>query len=207
MGIIQAPQSLTGSSGVKPNFKYMVSTDSLGAITTAGYLNNIDLAVYPIQASDILQVIYAYNLQSNSGTYGQFSVSITNGIITLVAVPASGLGTAAAKAASNNALANVASVSGATVAGHYAVFNDVNGTVSDGGATLSSGTTAAYAGGGTSNAFAATGLTASSKVTANISTSTNSVSINKLVPGTNTLTVTFSADPGAATTVTWIALT
>lgn len=72
-------------------------------------------------------------------------------------------------------------------------------------ASLTSGTTAAYAGGGTSNAFTATGLTTSSIVTAVILTSTNSVSITKAVPTANTLTVTFSADPGADTTVSWIA--
>jgi len=66
-------------------------------------------------------------------------------------------------------------------------------------------TTAAYAGGGTSHAFAATGLTSSSIVTANILTSTNSVSITKVVPSANTLTITFSADPGAGTTVNYIA--
>jgi hypothetical protein len=37
-----------------------------------------------------------------------------------------------------------------------------------------------------------------------ILTSTNSVSVNKAVPGTNTLAVTFSADPGAGTVLTYI---
>lgn len=67
--------------------------------------------------------------------------------------------------------------------------------------------TDAYAGGGTSNAFTATGLTAASIVTATISASTNAVSIAKAVPSTDTLTVTFSADPGAATKVNYIAFT
>lgn len=68
------------------------------------------------------------------------------------------------------------------------------------------GTTAAYAGGGTSNAFAATGLTVNSKVSAVIRASTNDVAIAKALPGTDTLTVTFTADPGAATTVDYIAV-
>ena len=37
--------------------------------------------------------------------------------------------------------------------------------------------------------------------------STNAVSITKVVPGAGTLTVSFSTDPGAATTVSWIAIT
>lgn len=66
--------------------------------------------------------------------------------------------------------------------------------------------TATYAGGGTSNAFVATGLLSTDIVVATIKASTNSVSITKAVPTTDTLTITFSADPGASTTVQWHAL-
>lgn len=68
------------------------------------------------------------------------------------------------------------------------------------------GTTAAYAGGGTSNAFVATGLVATDIVVATILASTNDVAIAKAVPTADTLTITFSADPGADTTVQWIAI-
>jgi len=68
------------------------------------------------------------------------------------------------------------------------------------------GTTAAYAGGGTSNAFTATGLVSTDIVVATILASTNAVSICKAVPSADTLTITFSADPGAATTVQWHAI-
>lgn len=67
-----------------------------------------------------------------------------------------------------------------------------------------SGTTGTYAGGGTSNAFTVTGLVAASTGAAVIRTSTNAVAIAKAVPSTNTLTITFSADPGAGTTVDYI---
>ncbi len=67
-------------------------------------------------------------------------------------------------------------------------------------------TTAAYAGGGTSNAFTATGLLATDIVSAVIRTSTNAVAIAKAIPTANTLTVTFTADPGATTTVDYIAV-
>ena len=73
--------------------------------------------------------------------------------------------------------------------------------VADAGYKIISNTTAAYAGGGTSNAYTATGLTVASKGSASIRASTNAVSICKALPGTNTLTITFSADPGADTTV------
>jgi hypothetical protein len=74
------------------------------------------------------------------------------------------------------------------------------------GSTMIFGTTAAYAGGGTSHAFTVAGLTSSSIVTANILTSANAVAIAKPVPTTDTLTVTFTADPGAGTTVNYIAI-
>lgn len=87
----------------------------------------------------------------------------------------------------------------------------LNNSDSDGGVALTSmgvkrGVTAAYGGGGTSNAFVATGLAATDIVVATIKASTNSVAVTKAVPTANTLTITFSADPGAGTTVQWHAL-
>ncbi len=81
------------------------------------------------------------------------------------------------------------------------------GLIVDAGFALHAGTTAPYAGGGTSNTFTTTNMTSSSIVTAVILASSNPASIEKAVPGTNTLAVTFSADPGADTTVSWISVT
>ncbi len=67
-------------------------------------------------------------------------------------------------------------------------------------------TTAAYGGGAASNAYTATGLVSTDIVVATILASSNAVSILKAVPTADVLTVTFSADPGAATTVSWIAI-
>lgn len=66
------------------------------------------------------------------------------------------------------------------------------------------GTTSAYGGGGTSNAFTVTGAAATDVATAVIRASTNAVSITKAVLTANTLTVHFSADPGAGTTVNYV---
>lgn len=71
----------------------------------------------------------------------------------------------------------------------------------DSGFKTFSGTTAVYAGGGTSNAFTIAGLDANCVGACVIRTSTNAVSIVKAIPSANTLTVTFSANPGAGTTV------
>lgn len=119
---------------------------------------------------------------------------------------AAGLGTMA----SQNA--NAVAITGGTIVG----ITDL--AVADGGTGASTGplaltalgvkraTTAVYGGGGTSNAFTATGLAATDIVVATILASANAVAIAKAVPTTNTLTVTFSADPGAGTTVQWHAL-
>lgn len=88
--------------------------------------------------------------------------------------------------------------------GHFAVASGVGGLMVDSGAKILSGTTGTYAGGGTSNAFSVTGLSSAAVGSAVIRASTNAVSIAKALPGTNTLTITFSADPGANTTVDYV---
>lgn len=76
------------------------------------------------------------------------------------------------------------------------------------GATTLQGVTDTYAGGGTSNAFTVTGITTAYKAVATIQTSTNAVAVAKAVAtNTNELTITFTGDPGAATTVNYWAWT
>lgn len=152
MGILQPPQQLAGSSGVIGAPKYMTTTDSLATITAAGYLNNIDLGVYPINANDVLSITYNYNLQTNSGTYEQFTASISNGIITLIQFTNPGdvllpvvsgdfatfNGTSgqikdAGFLPSDATKTKVVMSSGAITLNHVAQFADTNGTIKDGG--------------------------------------------------------------------------
>ena len=81
--IYQLPTQLVGTVRVEPNFKYMVVGDSLATITATGYLNQIDLQSTPVSPTDVLQVLYNYSGTANSGTFGVFSVTVVNGIITL----------------------------------------------------------------------------------------------------------------------------
>lgn len=90
--IYQLPTQLSGTVDVFPNFKYMVTGDDLATITTAGYLNQIDLQSNPIAPTDILQILYSFNQQTNVGTFSEFSVAISNGVITLVPVSQAGEG-------------------------------------------------------------------------------------------------------------------
>ncbi len=134
-----------------------------------------------------------------SDNAANYDVSVTNasfGQTTAFTIPDPG-----------SAAANFLVSGAAFTNGHLIRAAGVGGATIDAGFGLIAATTAAYAGGGTSNAFVAAGLTAASIVTATILASTNSVSITKAVPSANTLTVTFSADPGAATTVSYHAFT
>lgn len=117
MAIVQYPQVLAGQVGVIGATKFMVTTDNFATITTAGYLNNIDLAVYPILSSDTINILYSYNLQTNTGTLGTFTVSISQGIITLVV------------------WANPGDVLLPVVDGDFASFNGTSGQIKDSGIT------------------------------------------------------------------------
>lgn len=283
--IYQLPYPLAGSSGIFPTQKFMVVGDNLATVTTAGYLNGVNLEGFPLATTDIINCLYSFNPVTNVGTFEQFGVSISNGVITLTALsnageitlptianhiatytnttghlsedPATAIsggniqaglsGTAGFLASfpatlakgslrltavantgdtlttiSNAAMGQASVISIPDPAGATADFvlapaalvnnnlvkaSGTAGLVVDAGFALHAATTAAYGGGGTSNAFVTTNMTASSIVTATILSQANAASIVKAVPGTNTLTVTFSADPGAGTTVSWISVT
>lgn len=61
-----------------------------------------------------------------------------------------------------------------------------------------------WGGGSASNAFTLSGVLSTDDIVAVIKASANAVSICKVVPTTNTVTITFSGDPGAGTIVTYI---
>lgn len=86
MGIFQLPIPIPAMVGVLPNLKFMVSTDNLATVTTAGYLNSsIVDAANPVSNTDVIMMLYNYNIQTTLGTYGIFQPIISNatGTITL----------------------------------------------------------------------------------------------------------------------------
>jgi hypothetical protein len=105
------------------------------------------------------------------------------------------------------ATANFVVAPSALVSNNLVKASGTAGLIVDAGARIVANTTAAFAGGGTTHQFAAVGLSASAKGCAVIRASTNAVSIAKALPGTDTLDITFSADPGADTTVDYIYVT
>lgn len=120
--IYQLPMQVPGMVGVFPNQKFAVFGDNLATITTAGYLNQVNLESNPIAPSDILQVLYSFNQQTQSGTYATFTVSISNsGVITLAEWSTPG------------------AIVLPTIANHIATFTNTTGTISEDPATAISG--------------------------------------------------------------------
>lgn len=83
-------------------------------------------------------------------------------------------------------------------------YNDVTQSFSQNGVTQIV-QNLLWGGGNTSHAFTVTGITSASVISADLVGSANAVSILKSVCTTNTVTVAFSADPGAGTIVSLIA--
>jgi len=119
--IYQLPMQVPGMVGVSPNYKFMVCADTLATVTTAGYLNQVNLESNPVSTTDILNVLYLFNLQTQVGTFEQFSVSISNGVITLAA------------------LSNAGEVTLPTIANHIATYTNTLGHLSEDPATAISG--------------------------------------------------------------------
>ncbi len=87
MALIQFPISIPATNGSLPRLKFMVSTDSLSTITTAGYLNSGNLeSAAPMSNNDVVMCLYSYNTQTTLGTFGIFTVTLSSSTgITLTA--------------------------------------------------------------------------------------------------------------------------
>jgi hypothetical protein len=86
MGILQSPVPIPVTNGNFPQFKFAVFSDGLSAVTTAGYLNNSNIASgFPLSNADVVMALYSFNQQTQSGTFGIFTVNIapSSGQVTL----------------------------------------------------------------------------------------------------------------------------
>jgi len=176
-------------------FSYASATDAIATVTAANYFAS---AVYDLAVGDIIII----EASDANGMYYVDAVNQTAGTVTVVTFgPVGSVGTA------NLQNGAVTAIKLANDAVETAKILNANVTL----AKLASGIapshivkyagTSAYAGGGTSVAITVTGAAATDLVFAQIQASTNAVSVVKVVPTLNTVTVHFSADPGAATTV------
>lgn len=123
-----------GLPGTGPRIYSASTVDNLGAITTAGYLNDINKK---IKQNDLFYVNYSdtSTFPLNTGalsTLAVFYVNYSSPNWSLVALPVSGSGQAAAKAVTDNTKPSVASVDGASASytvGNLLVAGDTNGTI------------------------------------------------------------------------------
>jgi hypothetical protein len=118
MAILSINVQTTGLVGqtVNPRRCTMITTDSLSAITTAGYLNNQNANGSPILPTDVFEVLYAFNQGTKSGTFGIFTVSFS-----------------AATGFTLTEWVNPSNVLLPVVSGDVAVFNGTSGQISDSG--------------------------------------------------------------------------
>ena len=181
-------------------FSYASSTDAIATVTAANYFAS---AVYDLAVGDIIII----EASDANGMYYVDAVNQSAGTISVVTFgPVGSVGTA------NLQNSAVTAIKLASDAVETAKILNANVTL----AKLAAGITpshivkyagtSAYAGGGTSVAITVAGVAATDLVFAQIQASTNAVSVVKVVPTLNTITVHFSADPGAATTVQYQAL-
>lgn len=159
MSIIQLPIALPAQEGILPATKKMIVTDDVGTVTTAGYLNAENLQGFSLNTTDIIEMLYSFDVNTSVGTFGTFSVEISDGVITLnientgdisvVGTPTANhiaqwasasslqdggvLGQAAAKAVTSNSDAKVVSFGGSSTSiGFLAQYQDTVGTIAGG---------------------------------------------------------------------------
>lgn len=246
MSVLQLSPVKIGQAGVKPASYKMLSTQNLAAVTTAGYIKQGEGGQF-FANNDLIEVILQYGTPSSTNALLSVSINASTNVITLsevvppggvtvVGTPTTGhvatfasptsiqdggaLGTAAFKAASNNALSTVSSVinPGTVTVGNVAEFGDVNGSVEDSfflAANLQDKTnikanivTSGIGGSGAGPyTVTVTGLTATSIVCANLISSPSSATaaVNIVEASLNEFNITFTADPGAGASIQYIA--
>lgn len=184
MGIKRFSTTYIGEQGIAPRIVKITTTDSLATVTALNYAHTMITEGFPFNKTDVIFMNYG----TNSATFGIFTPTITSAGTQFFSYVNPGS----------------VSTTGTLVNGDLATYSGTTGTLTDPGYRIIANTTATFAGGGTTNAFVATGLTANSKGSCVIRQSTNAVEIAKAFPTANTLSVTFSADPGTGTTVDYI---
>jgi hypothetical protein len=232
--IIDMIYSLNEATGVG-TYGQFLPTITAGVITLTQYLSPGDVTLPVISGhiavfdgttgkvgDDAATAINGGNIQAGlSGTAGflaSFPATASKGSFRVVATANSGdTVTTLTNAAMGQATvvtipdpaaatATIPLKAGPFVGGNLVKCSGTAGLLVDGGFSLLGSTTATWAGGGTSHTFVALEVSATSTVVATILASTNDVSITKVVPGAGDIAVTFSADPGADTTLNYITL-
>ncbi len=153
MSIISFTTDVAGQIDVHPRRVKIVTTNSLAEVTTAGFLNTIVNEGFAIYKTDIIDMIYLYNIATHAGTYGEFLPSIAGtGVITLIQFISPGDVTLPVVAndfanfdgttgkikdsgysPTDSTKTKVVMLNAAPTINHVAIFTNANGTIGDGG--------------------------------------------------------------------------
>lgn len=206
-----------GEVGVVPGTVKMRSDKNLAAITTAGFINNLgnQLGSQPLAPSDVIQCLYSFNDVTLSGQFTILTVEIDGGVITLV--PQSGDDFLQDGYIFVGNADNVAT--GVAMAGDASIDNTGSVTISNAAVTLAKlapGVSPAgvikymgqltTVGGAAAEAFTVTGAvgTTDRAFVQIVNDGTANVTVLQAVVTNNTLTVTFSGNPGNDTILNYI---
>lgn len=222
MAILNIDVNAIGQSGVAPKFIFIETNDTLATVTTTGYLNGIVSQNIPLAETDMALVSTKVTPNSKSSQVALFDVAksgdnwslvASSGTLTLangfIFVGNAG-GVAAAVAVSGDAtLSNAGVLTIAANAITTAKILNANVTL----AKLAAGIapshivkfagTQANGGGSATITITVTGMLISDLPFVAIQASTNAVSVQKVTPTADTITVLLSGDPGAATTLSY----
>jgi hypothetical protein len=118
MSIVAINVNTTGLIGqqIEPRRCTMITTDSIATITTAGYLNSQNEFGNTILPTDIFEVLYSFNVNTQVGTFGIFQVTYS-----------------ASTGFTLNIWENPGNVLLPVVSGDFAVFNGTTGQIKDAG--------------------------------------------------------------------------
>ena len=77
-----------GNVGAIPAFPALVTSDSFSQVTSAGWADS-NMGINALSPTDFPSILYDYSPPANYGTLAQFSVSIVNGVTTLIPIVSS----------------------------------------------------------------------------------------------------------------------
>jgi hypothetical protein len=184
----------------------MVSTDTAG---TSGNLTGTAINDGSIQAgrSGVSGGLFSYPPTASKGTFKFVAADNTGNTDTIITNATMGQATTFTVPDPGVASSNMTVIASALTADHFMKASNAGGVLTDGGFGIYAGTTPTWGGGATQHDFTVTNLPNAALVVATVATATAAgvtVSVAQAISA-NTLRVIFSVDPGANTTVNWIA--